>query len=228
MSIHNKAGASGTENSLRARCPSCSQLIGYAQEKVGMQVNCPKCKSPFLLPAAPSSNAASSVAPSTSTTPPRKDLIVSKPVSAQPGNQNPLGLGTTPGWSSQPAQPGYAQNSYAQNGYAPQPYQPMHNSYAAPQAYHPAATVDRFGIPYKSKTAAALLGFFLGMYGAHNFYLGRTGIAVTQLLLTIAGIATSCIIIGIVPLMGVGIWALVETIMILTGGVNDSRGRPLV
>src|SRR5262249_22046608 len=37
----------------------------------------------------------------------------------------------------------------------------------------------------KSLAAAYLLWFFLGWFGGHNFYLGRTGVAVTQLILTI-------------------------------------------
>lgn len=37
----------------------------------------------------------------------------------------------------------------------------------------------------KSKIAAGLLGIFLGAFGVHNFYLGYTGKAVAQLLITI-------------------------------------------
>ena len=37
----------------------------------------------------------------------------------------------------------------------------------------------------KTPVIAYLLWFFLGMLGAHNFYLKRTGVAVAQLILTI-------------------------------------------
>jgi TM2 domain-containing membrane protein YozV len=37
----------------------------------------------------------------------------------------------------------------------------------------------------KTAVVGYLLWFFLGLFGAHNFYLGRTGIAVTQLILSI-------------------------------------------
>lgn len=37
----------------------------------------------------------------------------------------------------------------------------------------------------KSKIAAGLLGIFLGYFGVHNFYLGYTGKAVAQLLITL-------------------------------------------
>jgi TM2 domain-containing membrane protein YozV len=43
----------------------------------------------------------------------------------------------------------------------------------------------------KSKMAAGLLGIFLGCWGVHNFYLGYTGKAVGQLVLSIVGILTS-------------------------------------
>ena len=37
----------------------------------------------------------------------------------------------------------------------------------------------------KSKLAAGLFGIFLGAFGVHNFYLGFTGKAVAQLLITV-------------------------------------------
>lgn len=72
----------------------------------------------------------------------------------------------------------------------------------------------------KSKIAAGLLGIFLGTLGIHNFYLGYTGKAVAQLLMTLL----SCGALSIVT----GIWGLVEGIMILTGSIYaDANGIPL-
>lgn len=102
----------------------------------------------------------------------------------------------------------------------------------------------------KSKMAAGLLGIFLGSYGIHNFYLGYTNKAITQLVLTLGSVALSIIlwflggllsviIIGIflmpiafildfVPL-ATWIWGLVEGIQILSGSVKtDANGNPLV
>lgn len=80
----------------------------------------------------------------------------------------------------------------------------------------------------KSKMAAGLLGIFLGSLGVHNFYLGYTGKAAAQLTLTIVGILTSCIFVGIFFYLGAYIWGLVEGIMILTGSINvDADGCPL-
>lgn len=68
----------------------------------------------------------------------------------------------------------------------------------------------------KSKLAAGLLGIFLGSLGVHNFYLGNTGKAVAQLLLTVLG----CLVF-IGPAIA-GIWGLIEGILILC----SSYGSP--
>ncbi len=73
----------------------------------------------------------------------------------------------------------------------------------------------------KSKIAAGLLGIFLGSLGVHNFYLGYTGKAVAQLLISIL----SCGILAAVS----GIWGLIEGILILTGSIHtDAYGNELV
>lgn len=80
----------------------------------------------------------------------------------------------------------------------------------------------------KSKVTAGLLGIFLGCFGAHNFYLGYTAKAVTQLVVTIVGYILCCLIIGVIPVLGVWIWSLVESIMILTGKIDrDAKGELL-
>ncbi len=72
----------------------------------------------------------------------------------------------------------------------------------------------------KSKMAAGLLGIFLGAFGVHNFYLGYTGKAVAQLLITIL----SCGFLAFAS----SIWGLIEGILILTGSISvDANGNPL-
>lgn len=86
----------------------------------------------------------------------------------------------------------------------------------------PAGAAPVAGGQAKSKMAAGLLGIFLGAFGVHNFYLGYTGKAVAQLLITVL----SCFTLAIVS----EIWGLVEGIMILTGSANfttDAKGVPL-
>ena len=72
----------------------------------------------------------------------------------------------------------------------------------------------------KSKLAAGLLGIFLGSLGVHNFYLGYTGKAWGQLLLTLLSFGTLSFISGI--------WGLIEGILYLTGHYTaDANGVPL-
>lgn len=73
----------------------------------------------------------------------------------------------------------------------------------------------------KSKIAAGLFGIFLGCFGVHNFYLGYTGKAVAQLLISIL----SCFFLSPVS----AIWGLIEGILILCGNINeDANGNALV
>lgn len=74
---------------------------------------------------------------------------------------------------------------------------------------------------YRSKVIALLLAFFLGSFGAHNFYLGRKGIGLTQLILTIVGYALVVVLIGFLPLAIVGIWIFVDMIQILMTSESD-------
>ena len=81
----------------------------------------------------------------------------------------------------------------------------------------------------KSKIAAGLFGIFLGSFGVHNFYLGYTGKAVTQLVLTIVGYILCCIVIGFFFVFATSIWGLIEGIMILAGKIDtDANGVKLV
>jgi len=66
----------------------------------------------------------------------------------------------------------------------------------------------------KSRTSAFLLSFFLGIFGAHRFYVGKGGSAVAMLLLSISFIG---LIIS-------GVWNLVDWITILSGNFKDKDG----
>ena len=63
----------------------------------------------------------------------------------------------------------------------------------------------------KSWLAALLLCFFLGGIGVHRFYVGKVGTGILMIL----------------TLGGLGIWTLVDFIMIIVGSFKDSQGRPL-
>lgn len=96
------------------------------------------------------------------------------------------------------------------------------NQYQAPQQvqYQQQFQQPMTPVQGKSKIAAGLLAIFLGCFGVHNFYLGYTGKAVAQLLITIL----SCFILSPIT----AIWSLIEGILILTGSIGtDASGMPL-
>lgn len=63
----------------------------------------------------------------------------------------------------------------------------------------------------KSMVPAALLCFFLGAFGIHRFYVGKIGTGILM----------------IVTLGGLGIWTLIDFIMIIVGSFKDKDGLPL-
>jgi len=97
-----------------------------------------------------------------------------------------------------------AGNNYCGNCAAAMPQ----NSAFCPACGAPAQQYNAMG-QRKSKLAAGLLAILVGALGIHNFYLGFTGKAVAQLLITVL----SCGILSVVSF----VWALVEGIFILTG-----------
>ncbi|SIT87003.1 TM2 domain-containing protein [Pontibaca methylaminivorans] len=66
----------------------------------------------------------------------------------------------------------------------------------------------------KSPVVAYLLLIFLGGFGAHRFYLGKTGTAITMLILFVLGWLTLVIVIGIGLLIAVGIWWIVDIFLL--------------
>ena len=61
----------------------------------------------------------------------------------------------------------------------------------------------------KSRLAVTLLAWFLGCFGAHRFYLGKTGTAIAMLF----------------TMGGLGIWALIDFIFAVTGTMKDKEGK---
>ncbi len=75
----------------------------------------------------------------------------------------------------------------------------------------------------KSRLAYILLALFLGTLGIHNFYVGRTGAGVAQLLITIFSFPLMCVGVGIFTVFIPVVWSLVEIVAI----DRDGNGYPL-
>jgi TM2 domain-containing membrane protein YozV len=77
----------------------------------------------------------------------------------------------------------------------------------------------------KSRLTTTLLALFLGVFGAHRFYNGQIKTAIVMLSLSIVGVATAWIIIGIPFILAVSDWALFDLIYAVAGVAKDNEGR---
>jgi TM2 domain-containing membrane protein YozV len=69
--------------------------------------------------------------------------------------------------------------------------------------------METSSISPKSRLAALLLCFFLGVLGVHRFYVGKIGTGILMVL----------------TFGGFGIWALIDLILIVAGAFKDKEGR---
>lgn len=69
--------------------------------------------------------------------------------------------------------------------------------------------ISNSGKSEKDWITTLLLAFFLGGFGGHRFYVGKTGTAIVQLL----------------TLGGCGFWALIDLIIIIMGNFTDAEGK---
>ena len=110
--------------------------------------------------------------------------------------------------------------------------QPGYPQQTPPAMYHgmPPQHFQQTMVSPKSKVVAAVLCFFLGTLGVHNFYLGNKGKAWTQLIFTVLGWITAIVFIGFLFLAVVSVWIFIEFWMIIFGAGSyryDSEHRPL-
>lgn len=108
-----------------------------------------------------------------------------------------------PGWYTHPTSPG---QEHWWDGARYTQSRPVAQQPLPVTAY----TVARpAGVSPKSRTVAALLGFFLGGLGVDRFYLGNIGMGVAKLFL---------------GWLTLGIWPLIDWIIILVGSAHDGQG----
>ena len=80
-----------------------------------------------------------------------------------------------------------------------------------PRCGTPQPAMMRVGMSERRILPAFLLCFFLGVFGAHRFYAGKIGTGILELL----------------TFGGLGIWWLVDMILILTGSFRDGEGQKI-
>ncbi len=109
---------------------------------------------------------------------------------------------------------------YQQQQYVPQQQQQPMMQGQPMQAYGQQGMMQQVTKGSRSKIVTFLLAFFLGYLGIHNFYLGKTGLGITQLLLTVLTFGIGILIT--VP------WSFIEGILALaSSNFRDGDGLPL-
>lgn len=110
-------------------------------------------------------------------------------------------MSAPPGWYPDPSNPG---TEHWWDGYG---YSRSRPALPPPLPY--ADLLRSKTVSPKSRTVAMILGFFLGGLGVDRFYLGNIGMGVAKLLL---------------GWLTLGIWPLVDWIIILAGQAHDGDG----
>jgi len=71
--------------------------------------------------------------------------------------------------------------------------------------------VHDLNVSPKSRLATSLLAWYLGWLGVHRFYLGKIGTGILMIL----------------TFGGLGIWAIIDFVIAVTGNMRDKDGRPV-
>lgn len=80
---------------------------------------------------------------------------------------------------------------------------------------HVAKKMMAYDAAKKELVLAYLLWFFLGSFGVHRLYMGRTFSGLLMALLHVASWALTIVFIGFIGLGVIGLWWLIDAILII-------------
>ena len=83
----------------------------------------------------------------------------------------------------------------------------------------------RSEISDKSRLPTTLFVLFLGQFGAHRFYTGKTETALSMLALAVPSWLALWYPLGRLFLLVLAVWILVDAIAVISGQVKDSEGK---
>jgi PBP1b-binding outer membrane lipoprotein LpoB len=134
---------------------------------------------------------------------PRRTRAASAPGQTEWEPAAPQSQASYPG---QPAQPPYPGQVHSQHPYPQMPQQPP-----TPGADHGYSQWGQAQQSNKSFLVTWLLSLLLGVLGVDRFYLGKVGTGILKL----------------ITFGGLGIWALIDLILLLANKTRDKQGLPL-
>ena len=83
-----------------------------------------------------------------------------------------------------------------------------------PPVMNAVAVVAPGSVSPKSRLATLLFAIFLGGFGVHSFFVGKVGIGIAQIAITVLSFGTLF-----------WIWPLIDVILIAVGNYKDGQGR---
>ena len=141
--------------------------------------------------------------------------LVRAPASAPPQYIPPVPQNAAPPPQNTQAQPQYS---------APAPQYSSPVAQSATQPSPQIGTKMTVNSP-KSKAVTAILALLFGQLGIHRFYVGKKWTAIIQLILAIIGyVVIISSMAGYLFLGVLGLWILIDFIIILSGKFKDGKG----